>query len=106
MDKRQADRTRQIEAGDEAPDIEVGGATEAVEIGEALKGLLERTWKEQDRTKAALASARDLSAVSAHELRTPLTAMRTHLAALALPGCGKGGAAGSRLSTSRPCMVS
>lgn len=80
--RRLAQQTRQIEAGDEAPDVEVGGATEAVEIGEALKGLLERIWKEQDRTKAALASARDFAAVSAHELRTPLTAMRTNLEVL------------------------
>ena len=58
------------------------GATEAVEIADAVKGMLERIWKEQDRTKAALASARDFSAVSAHELRTPLTAMRTNLEVL------------------------
>lgn len=77
-----AQQTRQIDAGDLAPDVEVRGATEAVEIGEALKGLLERIWTEQDRTKAALAAARDFSAVSAHELRTPLTAMRTNLEVL------------------------
>ena len=71
-----------IDAGDEAPDIEVRGATEAVEIGEAMKGMLQRVWEEQDRTKAALASARDFAAVSAHELRTPLTAMRTNLEVL------------------------
>ena len=59
------------------------GATEAVEIAEAVKGMLQRIWNEQDRTKAALASARDFSAVSAHELRTPLTAMRTNLEVLA-----------------------
>ena len=71
-----------IDAGDEAPDIEVRGATEAVEIGEAMKGMLARVWEEQDRTKAALTSARDFAAVSAHELRTPLTAMRTNLEVL------------------------
>jgi two-component system, OmpR family, sensor histidine kinase PrrB len=81
--KRLAQQTRQIDAGDEAPDVEVRGATEAVEIAEAVKGMLQRIWKEQDRTKAALASARDFSAVSAHELRTPLTAMRTNLEVLA-----------------------
>ncbi|TGD87453.1 HAMP domain-containing histidine kinase [Mycolicibacterium sp. CH28] len=80
--RRLAAQTRQIDADDEAPDIDIGGATEAVEIGEALKGLLERIWTEQDRTKAALASARDFAAVSAHELRTPLTAMRTNLEVL------------------------
>lgn len=81
--KRLAQQTRQIDAGDEAPDVEVHGATEAVEIADAMKGMLQRIWSEQDRTKAALASARDFSAVSAHELRTPLTAMRTNLEVLA-----------------------
>ena len=81
--RRLAQQTRMIDAGDEAPDIEVRGATEAVEIGEAMKGMLERIWKEQDRTKEALASARDFAAVSSHELRTPLTAMRTNLEVLA-----------------------
>src|SRR6476469_4380409 len=77
--KRLAQQTSQIDAGDEPPNIEVRGATEAVEIADAVKGMLERIWEEQGRTKAALASARDFSAVSAHELRTPLTAMRTNL---------------------------
>ncbi|MCT7657549.1 HAMP domain-containing sensor histidine kinase [Mycobacterium deserti] len=81
--KRLAQQTRQIDAGDEDPDVEVRGATEAVEIAEAVKGLLERVWEEQDRTKAALTSARDFASVSAHELRTPLTAMRTNLEVLA-----------------------
>ncbi|BBY64852.1 HAMP domain-containing sensor histidine kinase [Mycolicibacterium helvum] len=80
--RRLAAQTRQIQAGDKAPDVEIGGATEAVEIGEAIKGLLERIWTEQERTQAALASARDFAAVSAHELRTPLTAMRTNLEVL------------------------
>lgn len=81
--KRLAEQTRQIDAGDEDPEIEVRGATEAVEIAEAVKGMLERIWSEKDRTKAALASARDFASVSAHELRTPLTAMRTNLEVLA-----------------------
>lgn len=81
--RRLAAQTREIQAGDKAPDVEIGGATEAIEIGEAIKGLLERIWTEQDRTQAALASARDFAAVSAHELRTPLTAMRTNLEVLA-----------------------
>jgi two-component system sensor histidine kinase PrrB len=80
--KRLAQQTRAIDAGDEDPEIDVRGATEAVEIAEAVKGLLERVWEEQDRTKAALASARDFASVSAHELRTPLTAMRTNLEVL------------------------
>jgi two-component system sensor histidine kinase PrrB len=81
--KRLAQQTRNIEAGDEAPDVAIRGATEAVEIAEAMKGMLARIWKEQDRTKEALASARDFAAVSSHELRTPLTAMRTNLEVLA-----------------------
>ena len=81
--KRLAQQTRQIDAGDEAPDIDIRGATEAVEIADAIKGMLERVWEEQDRTKAALTSARDFASVSAHELRTPLTAMRTNLEVLA-----------------------
>ena len=80
--RRLAQQTRAIDAGDVTPDLEVTGATEAVEIGEALTGLLERVSTEQGRTKAALASARDFAAVSAHELRTPLTAMRTNLEVL------------------------
>lgn len=80
--RRLAEQTRAIDAGDVTPDIDVSGATEAVEIGEALTGLLERVSTEQGRTKAALAAARDFAAVSAHELRTPLTAMRTNLEVL------------------------
>jgi two-component system, OmpR family, sensor histidine kinase PrrB len=80
--KRLAQQTRSIDAGDEAPDVEVRGATEAVEIGDAVNGLLQRIWKEQVRTKEALASARDFAAVSSHELRSPLTAMRTNLEVL------------------------
>jgi two-component system sensor histidine kinase PrrB len=80
--KRLAEQTRAIDTGDEAPDIEVRGATEAVEIAEAMKAMLARLWKERDRTKEALASARDFAAVSSHELRTPLTAMRTNLEVL------------------------
>jgi two-component system sensor histidine kinase PrrB len=81
--KSLAKQTRAIDLGDEEPDVDVRGATEAVEIGDAVNGLIERIWEERDRTKAALASARDFSAVSAHELRTPLTAMRTNLEVLA-----------------------
>ncbi len=81
--KRLAQQTGAIDAGDADPDIDVRGATEAVEIADAMKGMLQRIWNEQDRTKAALASARDFASVSAHELRTPLTAMRTNLEVLA-----------------------
>ncbi|MEB3022856.1 HAMP domain-containing sensor histidine kinase [[Mycobacterium] crassicus] len=80
--RRLAQQARSIDAGDERPDIEVRGATEAVEIAEAMRGMLQRIWTEQDRTKEALESARDFAAVSSHELRTPLTAMRTNLEVL------------------------
>jgi two-component system, OmpR family, sensor histidine kinase PrrB len=80
--KQLAQQTRLIDAGDEAPRVEVYGASEAVEIAEAMRGMLQRIWNEQNRTKEALASARDFAAVSSHELRTPLTAMRTNLEVL------------------------
>lgn len=78
--KRLAQQARSIDA-DERPQVAVRGATEAVEIAEAMRGMLQRIWTEQDRTKDALASARDFAAVSSHELRT-LTAMRTNLEVL------------------------
>ncbi len=80
--KQLAEQTRSIDAGDEAPRVEVHGASEAIEIAEAMRGMLQRIWNEQNRTKEALASARDFAAVSSHELRTPLTAMRTNLEVL------------------------
>ncbi|MCV7440982.1 histidine kinase [Mycobacterium paraense] len=80
--KQLAQQTRLIDAGDEAPRVEVHGASEAVEIAEAMRGMLQRIWDEQNRTKEALESARDFAAVSSHELRTPLTAMRTNLEVL------------------------
>jgi two-component system, OmpR family, sensor histidine kinase PrrB len=80
--KRLAQQTTAIDAGDEAPQVQVRGATEAVEIAEAIRGMLQRIWNEQNRTKEALTSARDFAAVSSHELRTPLTAMRTNLEVL------------------------
>jgi two-component system sensor histidine kinase PrrB len=81
--KQLAQQTRLIDAGDEAPRVEVHGASEAVEIAEAMRGMLQRIWDEQVRTKEAMVSARDFAAVSSHELRTPLTAMRTNLEVLA-----------------------
>jgi len=81
--KRLAQQTRAIDAGDERPQVQVRGASEAVEIAEAMRGMLQRIWNEQNRTKEALESARDFAAVSSHELRTPLTAMRTNLEVLA-----------------------
>jgi two-component system, OmpR family, sensor histidine kinase PrrB len=81
--KRLAQQTRAIDVGGAAPDIEVRGATEAVEIADAVNGMVARIWEAQDRTKAALVSSRDFAAVTSHELRTPLTAMRTNLEVLA-----------------------
>jgi two-component system, OmpR family, sensor histidine kinase PrrB len=80
--KNLAQQTRAIDVGGDAPEVAVRGATEAVEIADAVNGLVQRIWDEQDRTKAALTSARDFAAVSSHELRTPLTAMRTNLEVL------------------------
>jgi two-component system, OmpR family, sensor histidine kinase PrrB len=80
--KQLAELAGSIDA-DERPKVAVRGASEAVEIAEAMQGMLQRIWTEQDRTKDALASARDFAAVSSHELRTPLTAMRTNLEVLA-----------------------
>ena len=79
--KRLAQQARSVDA-DERPQVAVRGASEAVEIAEAMRGMLQRIWREQDRTQEALASARDFAAVSSHELRTPLTAMRTNLEVL------------------------
>jgi two-component system, OmpR family, sensor histidine kinase PrrB len=80
--KRLAQQARSVDV-DERPKVVVRGASEAVEIAEAMRGMLQRIWQEQDRTQEALASARDFAAVSSHELRTPLTAMRTNLEVLA-----------------------
>ncbi|WP_198157932.1 HAMP domain-containing histidine kinase, partial [Mycobacterium celatum] len=63
-------------------EVQVRGVQEAVEIAEAVEGMLDRIGNEQQRTKAALESARDFAAVASHELRTPLTAMRTNLEVL------------------------
>ncbi|MGH3557555.1 MAG: two-component sensor histidine kinase, partial [Mycobacterium sp.] len=60
--KRLAQQARLIDAGDERPVVEARGATEAVEIAEAMRGMLQRIWKAQDRTQEALASARDFAA--------------------------------------------
>ncbi len=77
-----AQQARVINAQSNPDDLQVRGVWEAVEIGEAVEGMLDRIGKEQERTKAALESARDFAAVASHELRTPLTAMRTNLEVL------------------------
>lgn len=77
-----AQQARAINAQSNPDDVQVRGVREAVEIGEAVEGMLARIGEEQERTKAALDSARDFAAVASHELRTPLTAMRTNLEVL------------------------
>jgi len=77
-----AQQARAINAQSSPDELQVRGVREAVEIAEAVEGMLARIGNEQQRTKAALESARDFSAVASHELRTPLTAMRTNLEVL------------------------
>jgi histidine kinase len=77
-----AQQARAINAQSNPDEVQVRGVWEAVEIAEAVEGMLARIGNEQQRTKAALESARDFATVSAHELRTPLTAMRTNLEVL------------------------
>jgi two-component system, OmpR family, sensor histidine kinase PrrB len=77
-----AQQARVINAQSNPDEVQVRGVWEAVEIAEAVEGMLARIGNEQQRTKAALESARDFAAVASHELRTPLTAMRTNLEVL------------------------
>jgi signal transduction histidine kinase len=77
-----AQQARAINAQSKPDEVQVRGVREAVEIAEAVEGMLARIGNEQQRTKAALESARDFAAVASHELRTPLTAMRTNLEVL------------------------
>ncbi|OBC00178.1 two-component sensor histidine kinase [Mycobacterium sp. 852013-50091_SCH5140682] len=77
-----AQQARAINAQSKPDEVQVRGVREAVEIAEAVEGMLDRIGNEQERTKAALESARDFAAVASHELRTPLTAMRTNLEVL------------------------
>lgn len=78
-----AQQARAINAQSNPDEVQVRGVWEAVEISEAVEGMLGRIGDEQQRTRAALESARDFAAVASHELRTPLTAMRTNLEVLA-----------------------
>ena len=77
-----AQQARVINAQSKPDEVKVRGVQEAVEIAEAVEGMLARIGDEQQRTRAALESARDFAAVASHELRTPLTAMRTNLEVL------------------------
>src|SRR5882762_5431314 len=77
-----AQQARAINAQSNPDEVQVRGVQEAVEIAEAVEGMVARIGSEQQRTRAALESARDFAAVASHELRTPLTAMRTNLEVL------------------------
>lgn len=77
-----AQQARAINAQSNPDEVQVRGVWEAVEIAEAVEGMLARIGDEQQRTKAALETARDFASVASHELRTPLTAMRTNLEVL------------------------
>ena len=77
-----AQQARAINAQSMPDEVQVRGVREAAEIAEAVEGMLARIGTEQQRTRAALESARDFAAVASHELRTPLTAMRTNLEVL------------------------
>lgn len=77
-----AQQARAINAQSKPDEVLVRGVREAEEIADAVEGMLARIGDEQQRTKAALESARDFAAVASHELRTPLTAMRTNLEVL------------------------
>jgi len=70
-----AQQARAINAQSNPDEVHVRGVWEAMEIAEAVEGMLART-------KGALESARDFAAAASHELRTPLTAMRTDLEVL------------------------
>lgn len=83
-----AQQARAINAQSKPEEVQVRGVSEAVEIGEAVEGVLARIGDEQARTRAALESARDFAAVASHELRTPLTAMRTNLEVLSMVDLG------------------
>ncbi len=78
-----------INAQSNPDDVQVRGVWEADGDREAVEGMLARIGTEQQRTRAALQSARDFAAVASHELRTPLTAMRTNLEVLLHPGAAR-----------------
>lgn len=77
-----AQQARAITAQSIPDEVVVRGVREAVEIAEAVEGMLARIGTEQQKTRTALDSARDFAAVASHELRTPLTAVRTNLEVL------------------------
>ncbi|WP_024805436.1 sensor histidine kinase KdpD [Nocardia sp. BMG51109] len=75
------DLTDRISRGSPAPDLTGAGtgAREAGQLSAAVTDMLDRINHAQNRTEAALDTARTFASTAAHELRTPLTAMRTDL---------------------------
>jgi hypothetical protein len=65
-----AQQARAINAQSNPDEVQVRGVQEAVEIAEAVEGMLDRIGKEQQRTKAALESARDFAAVASQASST------------------------------------
>lgn len=74
--------TAQVRKQPPTPPQSKTGVREADELAAAVGDMLGRVTDAQNRTEAALDTARDFAAVSAHELRTPLTAMRTDIEVL------------------------
>jgi two-component system sensor histidine kinase PrrB len=64
-----AQQARAINAQSKPDEVQVRGVWEAVEIAEAVEGMLARIGNEQERTRAALESARDFAAVASHARR-------------------------------------
>src|ERR1700730_18813110 len=61
-----APQARAINAPSQPDEVQVRGVQEAVEIAEAVEGMLARIGDGQQRTRAALESARDFAAVASH----------------------------------------
>jgi two-component system sensor histidine kinase PrrB len=73
------------DGGTGAPErLEAGGARETEALATEINHMLARLHEAQERTRAALETAREFAATAQHELRTPLTALRTDLEVLGL----------------------
>ena len=83
-----AQQARAINAQSKPDEVQVRGVCEAVEIGEAVEGMLARIRDEQAKHQSGIGIRRDFAAVASHELRTPLTAMRTNLEVLSILDLG------------------
>lgn len=73
------DETRALTSGRTFAADGARSAAETEELAAAIADLWHGMNNAQERTRAALESARGFAAAAAHELRTPLTAMRTDL---------------------------